>query len=73
VITALACVAFAVFAAVASAYGHTVVVVFFFLASFFPIGATFLIQPDWHKWIGWGDLGLLAAAVLMWASTRRRV
>jgi hypothetical protein len=73
VVTALVLVAFAVFAGIASAYGHAVVLVLFFLASFFPIGATFLIQPDWHKWVGWGDLGLLTAAILMWATARRRV
>ena len=73
VIAALAFVAFAVFAGIASAYGHAVVLVLFFLASFFPIGATFLMQPDWHKWVGWGDLGLLGAAVLIWATARRRV
>jgi hypothetical protein len=73
VIAALAFVAFAVFAGIAAAYGHAVVLVLFFLASFFPIGATFLMQPDWHKWIGWGDLGLLAAAILLWATARRRV
>jgi len=73
VITAIALVAFAVFGAIASAYGHTVVLMLFFLASFFPIGVTFLIQPDWHKWVGWGDLGLLGAAILLWATARRRV
>ncbi len=73
VIMALALVAFAVFAGIASVYGHAVVLVLFFLASFFPIGA-FLIGTDhWLKYVGWGDLGLLAAAALMWASARRRV
>jgi hypothetical protein len=74
VVMAVACFAFAVFSGVASAYGHAVVVALFFLASFFPIGATFLTQPDhWVKWIGRGDLGLLAAAALMWATARRAV
>ncbi len=72
VIGALLLLALAVFACVASAYGHATVVVLLFLASFFPIGAFFLTSPDhWVKWFGWGDLGLLAAAVLMWASARR--
>jgi hypothetical protein len=74
VVMAVASFAFAVFSGVASAYGHAVVVVLLFLASFFPIGAMFLTQADhWVKWIGWGDLGLLGAAVLMWASARRAV
>jgi hypothetical protein len=73
VVMALALVVFAVFAGIASAYGHAVVLVLFFLASFFPIGA-FLLQADhWLKWVGWGDLGLLAAAILLWATARRRV
>lgn len=73
VIMALALVAFAVFAGIASAYGHAVVVVLFFLASFFPIGAFLMEANHWLKYVGWGDLGLLAAATLMWASARRRV
>jgi hypothetical protein len=73
VIMALALVAFAVFAGIASAYGHAAVLVLFFLASFFPIGA-FLMQADhWLKWVGWGDLGLLVAAILTWATAPRRV
>jgi hypothetical protein len=71
VIMALALVAFAVFAGVASAYGHAVVVVLLFLASFFPIGGFLLSADHWLRWVGWLDLGLLAAAVLMWASARR--
>ena len=73
VIMALALVAFAVFAGIASAYGHAVVLVLFFLASFFPIGAFLMGADHWLKWVGWGDLGLLGAAVLMWATARRRV
>jgi hypothetical protein len=73
VVMALALVAFAVFAGIASAYGHAVVVVLFFLASFFPIGAFLMGTDHWLKSVGWGDLGLLAAAVLMWATARRRV
>ena len=71
---ALAFLAFAVFAGVASAYGHAVVVVLLFLASFFPVGSQFLLQTGhWVRWVGWGDLGLLLAATLMWATARRRV
>jgi hypothetical protein len=73
VVMALALVAFAVFAGIASAYGHGVVVVLLFLASFFPIGAFLMSADHWLKWVGWGDLGLLAAAVLMWATARRAV
>jgi len=73
VVMALALVAFAVFAGIASAYGHAVVLVLFFLASFFPIGAFLMQQDHWLKWVGWGDLGLLGAAVLIWATARRRV
>ena len=73
VVTALLLVAFAVFAGIASAYGHSLVVSLLFLASFFPIGA-FLMQADhWLRWVGWADLGLLVAALLMWATARRRV
>jgi hypothetical protein len=71
VIMALALVAFAVFAGIASVYGHAVVVVLLFLASFFPIGAFLMSADHWLKWMGWLDLGLLAAAVLMWTSARR--
>jgi hypothetical protein len=71
VVAALAFLAFAVFAGIASAYGHAVVVVLLFLASFFPVGAALMTAQHWLRWVGWGDLGLLAAAVLMWASARR--
>jgi hypothetical protein len=73
VIMALALVAFAVFAGIASAYGHAVVLVLFFLASFFPIGAFLMGADHWLKWVGWGDLGLLVAAILTWATAPRRV
>jgi ABC-type glycerol-3-phosphate transport system permease component len=73
VVTALLLVAFAVFAGIAAAHGHAVVLVLLFLASFFPVGA-FLIPTDhWLKWVGWVDLGLLAAAILLWLTRRRDI
>jgi len=70
VITALLLVGFAVFAGIAAAYGHALVVALFFLASFFPVGAFLLPTDHWLKWVGWADLGLLVAAVLIWATAR---
>jgi len=48
-----------------------VVVALFFLASFFPVGVFLLPTDYWLKWVGWVDLGLLAAAVLLWVTARR--
>ena len=71
IVTALLLVALAVFAGIASAHGHALVIALLFLASFFPVGA-FLIPTDhWLKWVGWIDLGLLLSAVLIW-STRTK-
>ncbi len=72
VVMALLLVAFAMFAGIASYYGHAAVVTILFLASFFPIGAFLMGTDHWLRWVGWVDLGLLVAALLMWA-TRRRV
>ena len=73
VVTALLLVGFAVFAGIAAAHGHAVVLVLFFLASFFPVGAFLLPTDHWLKWVGWVDLGLLAAAVRIWVTRRRAV
>jgi|SRR6185503_8003350 len=73
VITALLLVAFAVFAGIAAAYGHAVVIALFFLASFFPVGAFLMPTDHWLKWVGWLDLGLLVAAVLIWVTRRRAI
>jgi hypothetical protein len=70
IVTALLLVAFAVFAAIASAYGHATVIALLFLASFFPVGAFLMPTDHWLKWVGWVDLGLLLAAVLIWISRR---
>lgn len=70
VVMALLLVGFAIFAGIASAYGHAVVVALFFLASFFPIGAFLLPTDHWLRYVGWLDLGLLIAAALMWATAR---
>jgi hypothetical protein len=71
VVTALLLVAFAVFAGIAAAHGHAVVLTLMFLASFFPVGAFLMPTDHWLKWVGFIDLGLLVAAVLVWTSSRR--
>jgi len=73
VITALLLVAFAVFAGIAAVYGHGIVIALLFLASFFPVGAFLMPTDHWLKWVGWFDLGLLLAAVLIWGTRRRAV
>jgi ABC-type glycerol-3-phosphate transport system permease component len=73
VVTALVLVVFGVFAAVAAAHGHALVVALFFLASFFPVGAFLLPTDHWLKWVGWIDLGLLVAAILIWSTRQRAV
>jgi hypothetical protein len=73
VITALLLVALAAFAGIAAAYGHAAVLALLFLASFFPVGAFLMPTDHWLKWVGWLDLGWLAAAVLIWATRQRAV
>jgi hypothetical protein len=70
VVVALLLATFAVFATIASIRGHAVVVVLLFLASFFPIGAYLMPADHWLRWVGWVDLGLLVAAVLIWVTRR---
>ena len=72
VIGALLFVVLAVFAGIASVYGHATVIALAFVASFFPIGVSLLPRDHWLQWAGWLDLGLLVAALLIW-STRSRV
>src|SRR5262245_44884094 len=73
VVTALLLVAFAVFAGIAAVYGHGLVIALLFLASFFPVGAFLMPTDHWLKWVGWLDLGLLVAAVLLWTTRRRAI
>lgn len=73
VVTALLLVVLAVFAGIASVHGHPVVLTLLFLASFFPVGAFVMPTDHWLKWVGWADLGLLVAAVLIWSTQRRAV
>jgi len=68
VIGALMFLVLAIFAGIASVYGHASVVALAFVASFFPIGVSLLPRDHWLQWAGWLDLGLLAAAVLMFAT-----
>ena len=46
-------------------------IVLAFIASFFPIGVSLLPRDHWLQWAGWLDLGLLVAALLIWATRRR--
>jgi hypothetical protein len=71
VVTALLLVVLAIFAGIAAVHGHAVVLTLLFLASFFPVGAFVMPTDHWLKWVGWLDLGLLLAALLIWFSSRR--
>jgi hypothetical protein len=71
VVTALLLVVLAIFAGIAAVHGHAVVLTLLFLASFFPVGAFVMPTDHWLKWVGWLDLGLLLAALLIWLSSRR--
>jgi hypothetical protein len=68
VVMALLLTAFALFAVIASLKGHPTVLVLLFLASFFPVGVFLMKVDHWLRWSGWVDLGLLAAAVLLWTT-----
>jgi len=68
VLVALLFALFAVFAVIASVHGHFTVVTLLFLASFFPVGVSLLPVEHWPRFIGWADIGLLVAAVLMWST-----
>jgi hypothetical protein len=69
-VVALLLMLLALFATIASFYGHAVVVVLAFLASFFPVGAFLMPTEHWLRWTGWLDLALLAAGLLMWLTRR---
>ena len=71
VIGALMFLVLALFAAIASVYGHAVVIGLAFIASFFPIGVALLPREHWLHWAGWLDIGLLVATVLI-GTTRGR-
>jgi hypothetical protein len=69
-VVALLLALLALFAAIASARGHAVIVVLMFLASFFPVGVALLGAGDWLRWIGRLDAALLIAGVLLWLTAR---
>ena len=72
VVTGLLFVVLAVVAGIAAVHGHAAVIAVAFLASFFPIGISLMARQDhWLHWVGWLDVGLLVAAVLIWVTRRR--
>ena len=70
VLVALLMAALALFAAIAAWRGHPTVVMLVFLASFFPVGLSLLTSEHWLKWLGYLDVGLIVAALLIWISAR---
>lgn len=69
-VAALVMALLALFAAIASVRGHTVVVVLVFLASFFPVGLFLSTTDHWLQWVGRLDVGFLVAGLLLWAGSR---
>ena len=68
---ALMFAAFALFAMIASVRGHATVVMLLFLASFFPVGASLIRIDHWLRVVGWLDVGLAVASVLLWLTRVR--
>lgn len=62
----------AVIAILASLHGHGIVLILVFLASFLPVGLHLLALANWFQLIGWLDIGLLLAGLLVWAGSRAR-
>lgn len=57
-------------AAIASWHGHSTVIFFCFVASFFGIGAFALNVDNWFRIFGVLDLLLFAASAMIWYSAR---
>ena len=62
---------FGLFATIASVRGHATVVVLLFLASFFPVGASLIRIDHWFRIVGWLDVGLGVASLLLWLTRPR--
>lgn len=70
VFVSLLMIALALFAAIGSWRGHFTVVTLAFVASFLPVGLSLLPSADWVRWLGYLDVGLLVAALLIRATAR---
>lgn len=70
VFVSLLMIALALFAAIGSWRGHFTVVILAFIASFLPVGLSLLPSADWVRWLGYLDVGLLAAALLIRSTAR---
>jgi hypothetical protein len=57
--------------AIAAFHGHTTVMFFGFVTSFFGTGAFALNVQNWFRAFGILDLFMLLASVMIWASTRK--
>ena len=62
-IVAIVMIMIALFAVIASINAHGGVLLFLFLASFFPVGLYLLGLSGWYRWIGVFNLGFLLAGL----------
>lgn len=69
-VVAFTMVMIALFAVIASLNAHSGVLLFLFIASFFPVGLYLLGLSGWYRWIGVFNLGFLLAGLTIMMKSR---
>ena len=62
-VVAFVMIIISIFAVIAALNAHGRVLLFLFLASFFPVGLYLLGASGWYRWIGIFNLGFLLAGI----------